>query len=206
MKKTILVLLCCTMFVGAISCNKSKNKFWDNSNSANSDSQGVQNDSDNNTAQEGSLNSIDKNEDSIQMQQFQYFHENIDKNPYDQWLKNELAKGEHAEKDIYSEYLAYWSGELAFTIENGQELFNDKNLYGQWKNGIEEWLINSREILKVEMNMMNCSLGQLEVIIPYCEMVRQKVIDTKEFLYYYQVYNEFIDYTNIEISWGIPIE
>ena len=158
------------------------------------------------TVQEESLCSIDKSKDNIQIQQFQYFCENINKNPYDQWLKNELAKGERSDNNIYAEYLAFWKNELSFSIENSQGLFNNKEYYEQWKNNMEEWCVNSQEILKVEMSMMSSSLGQLEVIIPYCEMVRQKVIDTKKFLYYYQVHNTFIDYTNIEISWCVPIE
>ena len=140
-------------------------------------------------------------ENNKQDREYQVFYDCINENPYDKWLKNELEKGERAEKTIYAEYLAFWKDELVFTIESGEVIFDNKEQYKQWKSNIQQWLVISQEILKTEMDMMNCSLGQLEVIIPYCEMVRQKVIDTKQFLYYYQVYNTFTPYTNIEIKW-----
>ena len=139
--------------------------------------------------------------ESIQTKQYQYFYKAIEENPYDKWLKNELEKGERAEQAIYAEYLAFWKDELAFTMENGKVIFEDKEQYEQWKSAMEQWLVVSQDILKVEMHMMNFSLGQLEVIIPYCEMVRQKAIDTKQFLYYYQIYHTSTPYTNIELNW-----
>ena len=147
------------------------------------------------------VSSYQNNSESIQTKQYQYFYRAIEENPYDKWLKNELEKGERAEKTIYAEYLAFWKDELAFTIESGEVIFDDKEQYEQWKSDIQQWLVISQDILKNEMNMMNYSLGQLEVIIPYCEMVRQKAIDAKRFIYYYQIYNTLTPYTNIEINW-----
>ncbi len=49
--------------------------------------------------------------------------------------------------------------------------------------------------------MMYYSLVQLEVIIPYCDMVRQKAIDTKEFIYLYQFYNGSLSYADFKIDW-----
>lgn len=143
------------------------------------------------------------NDNSIQTNQYQFFHESVEENPYDKWLKNELGRGERAEKTIYAEYLAFWKDELVFTIESGEVIFDDKEQYEQWKSDMQQWLVISQDILKNEMNMMNYSLGQLEVIIPYCEMVRQKVIDAKRFIYYYQIYNTLTPYTNIEINWCV---
>ena len=115
--------------------------------------------------------------------------------------KNELEKGERAEKTIYAEYLAFWKDEFAYTIESCKMIFNNGEQYEQWKSNMQQWLVASQETLKTEMDVMNVSLGQLEVIIPHCEMIRQKTIDMKHFLYYYKVYNTLIPYTDIEIPW-----
>lgn len=143
------------------------------------------------------------NDNSIQTNQYQFFHESVEENPYDKWLKNELGRGERAKKTIYAEYLAFWKDELVFTIESGEVIFDEKEQYEQWKSDMQQWLVISQDILKNEMNMMNYSLGQLEVIIPYCEMVRQKAIDAKRFIYYYQIYNTLTPYANIEINWCV---
>lgn len=137
----------------------------------------------------------------IQDEKYKFFCDCIDENPYDKWLKNELDKGERAEKTIYAEYLGLWKDELVFTIESSEALFDDKEQYEQWESNMQQWFVISQEILKTEMDMMNYSLAQLEVIIPYCKMIRQKTIDTKQFLYYYQVYNTNTPYTDIEIRW-----
>ena len=167
-------------------------------NSSAEETQSVQEAPTNGSEQQENDKSIDN---SIQTKQYQYFYRSVEENPYDKWLKNELEKGERAEKTIYAEYLAYWKDELVFTIESGEVIFDDKEQYEQWKSDIQQWLVISQNILKNEMNMMNYSLGQLEVIIPYCEMVRQKAIDAKRFIYFYQIYNTLTPYTNIEINW-----
>ena len=201
MKKPILILLCLTIILVAVSCDKSKTSlktsYDDNSIDEKQSIQEVYN---NGSGQQENDN-LTEDKESIQTKQYKYFYKTIEENPYDKWLKSELEKGERAEQTIYAEYLAFWKDELAFTMENGKVIFDDKEQYEQWKSAIEQWLAISQDILKTEMNMMNYSLGQLEVIIPYCEMIRQKVIDTKQFLYYYQVYNTTISYTNIEIHW-----
>ena len=201
MKKAILILFCLTILLVAVSCDKNKTSLEASYNDNSIDEiQSIQEAPNNGSEQQENDNSIEYME-SVQMKQYQYFDRAIDENPYDKWLKNELEKGERAEKTIYAEYLAFWKDELAFTIESGEVIFNDKEQYEQWKSDIQQWLVISQDILKNEMNMMNYSLGQLEVIIPYCEMVRQKAIDAKRFIYYYQIYNTLTPYTNIEINW-----
>ncbi len=207
MKKVLLVLLCFSMISVAVSCDKSYDTSLATSDNEDSNDgiadnlHSVHDTSINNITLEENSCLTGESEESIQTKQFQYFYRAVDENPYDKWLKNELEKGERAEKTIYAEYLAFWKDELTFTIESGEVIFDDKEQYEQWKSDIQQWLVISQDVLKTEMNMMNYSLGQLEVIIPYCEMVRQKVIDTKQFLYYYQVYNTLTPYTNIEINW-----
>ena len=198
MKKVILILFCLTFFLGAVSCNKRDKISVENSSTEEIPS--VRATFNNNRGQQENDNSTDEKE-SIQTEQFRYFDRAVDGNPYDKWLKGELEKGERAEQTIYAEYLTLWKDELAFTIEGGKVIFDDEEQYEQWKNDIEQWLVISQDILKTEMNMMKYSLGQLEVIVPYCEMVRQKAIDAKWFVYYYQVIHTLTPYTDIEIDW-----
>ena len=202
MKRAMLVLFGLTILLGVVSCDKrdkisvetSYNEYFTDA------IQSVQAVSDKGGGQRENDYSIDEKED-IQTKQFQYFYNAADGNPYDKWLKNELEKGERAEQTIYAEYLAGWKDELSFTIESGKAIFDDKEEYEQWKKDMEQWLVISQDILKTEMNMMKYSLGQLEVIIPYCEMIRQKVIDAKWFVYYYQVISTPTLYTDIEVTW-----
>ena len=94
------------------------------------------------------------------------------------------------------------TGETSFYMEvNAARTNLTEAEYEQWKRDIRQWLVISQEILRGEMNAMNCSLGELEVIVPYCKMVRQKTIDTKRFLYYHAVFSTLTPYTNIEIHW-----
>lgn len=190
MKKILLISLCLFTLIFSVSCNLEADESSAHTTSNEFDSR--QNPSEND------LNLLDNDDEqfeenipkddgkSIQIIQHQHFNQFVDKNPYDQWLKNELAKGERAEKNIYAEYLAFWKEELTFTVDNAQEIFDDKAQYEQWKDNIEQWLVNAENILKIEMNSMAATLPQLEVIIPYCKLIRQKVIDTKKFLYYYE--------------------
>lgn len=177
MKKAMLILLCLIILLVTVSCDKDDKTYVEMSHNNNSadEIQSLQKISDNGSGQP-------ENNESIQTKQYKYFYKAIDENPYDKWLKSELEKGERAEKTIYAEYLAFWKDELVFTIESGEAIFGDNEQYKQWKSDIQQWLVSSQEILKNEMDMMNYSLAQLEVIIPHCEMVRQKVIDTKKFL------------------------
>lgn len=74
-------------------------------NSSAEETQSVQEAPNNGSEQQENDKSIDN---SIQTKQYQYFYRSVEENPYDKWLKNELEKGERAEKTIYAEYLAYW--------------------------------------------------------------------------------------------------
>ena len=131
-----------------------------------------------------------------QKQRYEYFHDNINQNVYDKWLIAEQAEGVRSEKEIYAEYLAFWKNEFAFTIESGKDLFKDTNEYNAWKNELEQWLESAQETLKIEIDILgSAEVQQLEVIVPHCKLIRQKVIDTKYFLYQCQ----FECYSNIEI-------
>lgn len=187
MKKRILILLCCSMFIMVISCAKENNKDSKNIDNniiteynttpTNNDTKGVSTEENTNT-----LNKVENI--SPQNEFYLSFQTSVNSNPYDKWLAEELSNGERAEKEIYSEYLILWKQELLFTIETAEKLFENKDIYSQWKSELEQWLIHTQEVLKVEMNLMGATMPQLEVIIPHCELIRQKVVDTKKFVYY----------------------
>lgn len=189
MKKAVFLFLCCVMLCSVSSCAQT----YESPESIG----GHDSDSDQTTSPVEDSQTDFSQPDKV----YQYFSSCVSENPYDKWLKAELEKGERAEKTIYAEYLALWKEELAFTAESGEAAFDDQAQYEQWKSDIRQWLVISQEILKSEMNRMNCSLGELEVIVPYCEMVRQKTIDVKRFLYYHAVFSTLTPYTNIEIHW-----
>lgn len=108
----------------------------------------------------------------------------IDQNPYDRWLNQALADGRLPEKTIFKTYCDFWKAELQATIANGESLFDDPETFNKWKNGLEQWFESALNALKSEMEVLKYTVPQLEVIIPYCKMIRQKVVDTKYFLFY----------------------
>ena len=192
MKKVILILLCCAMLTTIVSCNKNDEK-----SDKNTRENEIINDKITNTYQ----NIYDTNTDidvdtdettsnntnnSLQLEFYRIFQETINSNAYDKWLKTELSNAHRPEIEIYAEYLALWKNELTFTIEYGKSMFDDVDTYNQWKYNLEQWVLFSQETLKLEMNSFDATMPKLEVIIPHCELIRQKVIDTKKFLYYYE--------------------
>ena len=176
MKKFLLILLCYAMLVGTVSCNKSDDMDIENTN----DNVNIMSNTDN-AIMLGNNESI-----SPQLEFYRTFQNSVNSNLYDKWLEEELCKGERFEKEIYSDYLALWKDEFLFTIENGANLFENEDDYIYWKTELEKWFVDTQNVLKVEMNLMGATMPQLEVIIPHCELVRQKVIDTKKFLYYFE--------------------
>ena len=127
----------------------------------------------------------------------QDFWEMVDQNPYDKWLNQTLAEGIMPEKQIFFTYVGFWKAELQAAIQSGESLFDDANLYNQWKTGLEQWLDSAQAALRAEMEVLHFTIPQLESIIPHCRLVRQKVLDTKFFLFYYER-----DKTD---SWDCPV-
>ena len=111
------------------------------------------------------------------------FHNFVLNNTYDKWLKIKEEEGILPVREMYGEYLKYWYSEFEFTLECAKELFKNEDEYFSWKAENEEWLKTTKELLKKEVNNFTDEMHRLEVIIPYSELVRQKVIDTKYFLY-----------------------
>ena len=210
MKKIIIALLCCAMLTLAASCNKESNVELDDNYYTHQH---------NNTSQDTETSPCDQNDlvtdsnslDSSnvclysQYEFYNIFQEAINSNAYDKWLKTQLSKANSTDKEIYAEYLSFWKNELTFTIECGKSLFDDVDIYNQWKYNLEQWVLFSQETLKLEMNSFDTTMPQLEVIIPYCELIRQKVIDTKYFLYYLE-FETTGNNREIVINWSPIVE
>lgn len=111
------------------------------------------------------------------------FQNFVNWNGYDHWLALKIAEGVDSLSWVYGEYLKYWYEEFEFTLEYAQQLFKNEDEYLVWKAENEEWLKITRELLNKEVNQFTDEMHRLEVIIPYSDLVRQKVIDTKYFLY-----------------------
>ena len=132
---------------------------------------------------------------------YEKFQHAIEENIYDKWLDNKLSEGIEAHKNIYADYLKLWKDEMAYTIKEAEKLFDDPEEYTKWKTNLEQWLYYSSEILKTEMLSIMGTSNQAEIIANHCELIRQKVIDTKYFLYQleYQVADNI--YESIDINW-----
>lgn len=111
------------------------------------------------------------------------FQDFVNWNGYDHWLALKIAEGVDSLSWIYGEYLKSWYTEFEFTLEYAKELFENEDEYLAWKVDNEEWLKITRELLKKETSHFADEMHRLEIIIPYSKLIRQKVIDTKYFLY-----------------------
>lgn len=111
------------------------------------------------------------------------FQDFVNWNGYDRWLALKISEGVDPLSWVYGEYLKKWYEEFEFTLEYAKELFDNEDEYLVWKADNEEWLKITRELLNKEVNNFTDEMHRLEVIIPYGELVRQKVIDIKYFLY-----------------------
>ena len=187
MKKLILILLCFIMLIYTVSCHQ------------NSDGETAQS----SPKQDVSGEAVDLSNspkiskaptygitdysvgESIKSLSAEYrlFQETVNDNVYDKWLEKEKSEASRSDKDIYADYWKFWKSELLFTVEKAKPLFNDVDEYDNWKSNLEQWLVTTQEILKAEMSICNVTMCQLEVIIPYCKLIRQKTIDTKYFCY-----------------------
>ena len=111
------------------------------------------------------------------------FQNFVDWNIYDRWLELKISEGVDSLTWIYGEYLKNWYAEFEFTLDYAKDLFENEEEYLIWKSKNEEWLKITRELLNKEVNQFTDEIHRLEIIIPYSELIRQKVIDTKYFLY-----------------------
>lgn len=128
------------------------------------------------------------------------FQNFVDWNIYDRWLELKISEGVDSLSWIYGEYLKNWYAEFEFTLEYAKDLFENEEEYLVWKSKNEEWLKITRELLNREVNQFTDEMHRLEIIIPYSELIRQKVIDTKYFLYTLEndTVNDIDDYISLQ--------
>ena len=113
-------------------------------------------------------------------------------NTYDIWLENVLNAGIEMPWYIYSDYLKFWIAEYEFTLEYAKDFFDDEESYLSWKAENEAWLELTRELYKKEVSNFDAQMERLEITIPYAKLIRQKVIDTKYFLYQLEINEKMI--------------
>lgn len=132
-----------------------------------------------NTSDYSNTSSYDKN-----LNRFQDF---VADNPYDIWLENVLNQGIEMPWYIYTDYIKFWIAEYEFTLEYAKDFFDDEEYYLSWKADNEAWLELTRELYKKEVSNFDAQMERLEITIPYAKLIRQKVIDTKYFLYQLEI-------------------
>ena len=143
-------------------------------------------------------------EETERGKRYLYFHNNMNQNAYDQWLKAQLLQGDGSKDQIYRAYLAFWKTELTFTVENGKTLFEDETRYQAWKSYLDQWLDTAQDLLELESKMADgAEEPTFDALTSHCELVRQKVIDTKYFLYYLEFQQRALESVG---SFEIPIK
>ena len=200
-KKTVaFTIILCTLLSSLAGCNDSKDNDLSNIDTTAEQTTVVETEEDTSveTEQETTLDNFNEEtteenktniSDSIQDDEYSKFQASVDSNVYEKWLEEKWNEGIEAPKNIYATYLKLWKNELAFTIEYGKDVLDDDEKYESWKANLEQWLTYTSQTLTLEMNQLLGTMTQLEVIIPHCELVRQKVIDTKYFLYQLEIQN-----------------
>ena len=156
-----------------------------------------------NASNYSNTSSYDKNWD-----RFQDF---VVANPYDIWLEAELNEGIEMPWYIYSDYIKFWIAEYESTLEYANDFFNDEENYLSWKSDNEAWLELTRELYRKEVNNFDAQMERLEITILYAKLIRQKVIDTKYFLYQLEINEKIMsgDFSDeyVALKWkGIETE
>ena len=135
--------------------------------------------SNNATPDDSSSSSYDKN--------WNRFQDFVVDNPYDIWLEAELNEGIEMPWYIYSNYIKFWIAEYESTLEYARDFFDNEENYISWKSNNEAWLEITRELYRNEVSNYDAQMERLEITIPYAKLIRQKVIDTKYFLYQLEI-------------------
>lgn len=159
--------------------------------------------SNNATPDDSSSSSYDKN--------WNRFQDFVADNPYDIWLEAELNEGIEMPWYIYSDYIKFWIAEYEFTLKYAKNFFDDEENYLSWKSDNEAWLELTRELYRKEVSNFDAQMERLEITIPYSKLIRQKVIDTKYFLYQLEINEKIMsgDFSDeyVALKWkGIEID
>ncbi len=134
--------------------------------------------------------------ESPQLERWQYIHSCFEANEYDVWLNNVLNNDLLSLEQAYTQYLALWQDEMAFTIQMAKRLFENEDDYLSWKASLEAWMHATEDTYRQETQHLRASLSQCEILERYCKLLRQKVIDTKYFCY--SLESELIWFDDVE--------
>ena len=147
--------------------------------------------------------------ESVDGQRYIYFYTAIKDNPYDNWLEAEKAMGILSQKELYTKYFELWENEFDYTIENGKNLFKSDTQYERWKDHINKWREAAKTVYETECEILNSSeTALLAILISYTRLIRERTIESKNFLYRLECENKSTDTTEcieIPITWTSEI-
>jgi len=172
--KNILILLCIILICFLSSCNiNNDNILIDIANTDSTDSIKTSTD-------------LIKTSNS-KLYDYDYFYNYIDDNTYDENLQNDLNDGVLMLGIVYGNYAKSWTNELLFTIDNAKVLFYDIDEYNLWKDNMQQWMDITKSIIFQEVQIQSeQSCGEMqrdELALNYANLIKEKTIDTKYFLY-----------------------
>ena len=125
-----------------------------------------------------------------------YLTKGLDQNPYDDWLVAELAAENASKQNLYAQYCTLWEHEMPLILEYGQGLFSSAEQYEQWKNSLEQFMTSARELFEIEWRHAPSEEQQLQVLISYAQLIRDKVLDEVFFLRQYESDLEALEILN----------
>ena len=128
------------------------------------------------------INSIIGLDDSPEWKQHDYFLENLDKNPYDTWLKNADGSREYGHAEPFIIYSKLWKDELIFTVESGKDYFDDSEAYIKWSQSVNLWIASAENHQKLIHSMLRYGDSKLFNAWDFGNLFRQKAIEAKRFI------------------------
>jgi hypothetical protein len=147
---------------------------------------------------------------------YEHWLEQVENNRYDAWFKEQEEAGVLSKAELYSQYLAYWRAELAFTVEHARwHFYDDKEYlsngrteeeYNRWKSSLEEWEAAALELLDVEREIFGATVGEETMYQQAAALIRQKVLDTKRVIYMLHCSQVDLDHYGVEVDWRYQFE
>lgn len=223
-KSVVFTIILCTLLSSIVGCDKTNNIDTETISAViQSDitNEHVTNESntDKITTQPNEIYTFEISLDHICLPYLELYNEfqtRTKNNTYDKWLETKLKEGTESHIAIYEKYIEMWRDELSFTIQTGEVLFADSSQYDDWKNRINDWFDSMYHLIETEFKLIGYDEpGKLIVISTHAISIRQKVLDTKYFLYQkaydsldidnedYTIFRD--DYINLDIYWSSNI-
>ena len=163
------------------------------------------NDIDNTTTENTTIEALYTQQDTMlaYIEDYEIFQGKVKNNPYDKWFEIEKVTGTSSKEQLYTNYLALWKNELAFTAENAEIFFETKQQYNAWTTYLEQWLTATETVFEIETEILeNSAISPLGALVSHCQLVREKVIETKNYISRLEFHKtEGADYSEIKITW-----